>query len=122
VVNVPGGGAVVVALDVEVTNEALPAGRRSTRVPVTVRTTTGAGTSEDAAEIYVLPSLTAPRVATSPAIDGDLADVVLSRGIAEMTPATMPTCPRSSSWAGTRVPPVGACHDEMVVATSRPKT
>jgi len=75
VVNIPGGGEVEVALDVEVANEVLPAGRRSTRVPVTVRTTTGAGTSEDAAEIYVLPSLTAPRVATTPLIDGDLADM-----------------------------------------------
>lgn len=74
-INVPGGGAVEVALDVEVTNEALPAGRRSTRVPVTVRTSTGASVSEDAAEIYVLPSLIAPRVAVAPVIDGDLADM-----------------------------------------------
>ena len=75
-VTVAGGGAAEATLDVEVTSEALPAGRHSVRWPVTVKATTGAITSENAAEVYVLPSLTAPRVLVAPKIDGDLSDML----------------------------------------------
>ncbi len=74
-VAVPGGGSTEASLDVEVTSASLPEGRHSARLPVTVRTTSGAMSSEDSAEVYVLPSLTAPRVSLAPRIDGDLADM-----------------------------------------------
>ena len=74
-VTAPGGGGAEASLDVEVTNEALPAGRHSARLPVTVKAGAGAVTSEDTAEVYVLPSLKAPRVTTAPRIDGDLSDM-----------------------------------------------
>lgn len=74
-ITAPGGGAVEASLDLEVTNAALPEGRHSARLPVTARATAGGATSEDAAEIYLLPALTAPRVATAPKIDGDLSDM-----------------------------------------------
>ncbi|MEO8499506.1 MAG: PIG-L family deacetylase [Vicinamibacteria bacterium] len=74
-VTVLGGATAEATLDIDVTSEALPAGRHSARLPVTVKATTGAATSEDAAEVYVLPSLTAPRVAAPPKIDGDLSDM-----------------------------------------------
>ncbi|MEO5761103.1 MAG: PIG-L family deacetylase [Vicinamibacteria bacterium] len=73
--NVLGGGSAETTMDVEVTNTAIPAGRHSVRVPVTVKATAGSVVSEDVAELYVLPSLTAPRVTTAPKIDGDLADM-----------------------------------------------
>lgn len=80
-VQAPGGAAIEAALDVEVTNAALPAGRHSARLPVTVRASAGAVTSEDEAEVYLLPSLTAPRVTVTPKIDGDLSDLLsLARG------------------------------------------
>jgi hypothetical protein len=84
-VSVPGGGLAEATLDVEVTNESLPPGRHSARVPVTVRVNTGQGLSEDVAEIYVLPSLVAPRVAAAPSIDGDLGDM-LALGRGEIAP------------------------------------
>ena len=74
-VAVPGGGVAEASLDIEVTGEALPEGRHSSRIPVTVRAQTGGVTSEDTADVYVLPSLVAPRVATAPRIDGDLTDM-----------------------------------------------
>ncbi len=74
-VTVAGGGASEATLDVEVTSESLPAGRHSVRLPVTVKATTGAMVSEDAAEVYVLPWLVAPRVLAAPKIDGDLSDM-----------------------------------------------
>ncbi len=73
----PGGGSAEASLDIEVTNEALPAGRHSARLPVTVKASTGGVNSEDAAEVYVLPSLVAPRVTAPPRIDGDLSDMQL---------------------------------------------
>lgn len=72
---VAGGATTEATLDVDVTSEALPEGRHSVRLPVTVKATTGPATSEDAAEVYVLPSLVAPRVAMAPKIDGDLSDM-----------------------------------------------
>ena len=74
-VSVPGGGSAEATLEVEVTSEALPAGRQSARFPVTVKANAGAVSSEDVAEVYVLPSLVAPRVVAAPKIDGDLADM-----------------------------------------------
>ena len=74
-ITVAGGATAEATLDIDVTSEAVPAGRHSVRLPVTVKATMGAITSEDAAEVYVLPSLTASRVATPPKIDGDLADM-----------------------------------------------
>ncbi len=74
-VAVPAGGATEALLDIEVTSESLPPGRHSARLPVTAQANTGALTSEDRAEVYVLPSLVAPRVAAPPKIDGDLADM-----------------------------------------------
>ena len=75
VVAVPAGETVETALDVEVTNAALAEGRHSARLPVTVRASVGGAISENAAEVYVLPSLTAPRVTAAPTIDGDLSDM-----------------------------------------------
>ena len=74
-VTVSGGGTAEAALEVEVTPSALPEGRHSIRLPVTVRANTGATTSEDAAEVYLLPSLAAPRLSVAPKIDGDLSDL-----------------------------------------------
>lgn len=80
-VTVAGGGVAEATLDVDVTSEALPAGRHSVRLPVSVKATTGAVVSENAAEVYVLPSLAAPRVPVAPKIDGDLRDMLsLARG------------------------------------------
>jgi len=72
---VAGGSVAEAVLDVEVTPEALPPGRHSARLPVTLKARAGAVTSEDAAEVYILPSLVAPRVAAAPKIDGDLSDM-----------------------------------------------
>jgi len=78
---VPGGGTAEATLDVEVAPTALAPGRHSVRLPVTVTSTstrTGGGpavVSEDAAEAYVLPALTVPRVTAPPKIDGDLGDM-----------------------------------------------
>jgi LmbE family N-acetylglucosaminyl deacetylase len=72
---VPGGSAAEATLDVDVAAEALPAGRHSIRLPVTVKAGAGANASEDAAEVYALPSLVAPRLASAPTIDGDLSDM-----------------------------------------------
>ena len=74
-VTVAGGSVAEATLDVEVASEALPGGRHSVRLPVSVKATTGTITSENAAEVYVLPTLTAPRVSVAPKIDGDLSDM-----------------------------------------------
>jgi LmbE family N-acetylglucosaminyl deacetylase len=71
----PAGGAAEASLEVEVTNAALPQGRHAARVPVKVGVKTGADASVDLADVYVLPSLTAPRVMAAPKIDGDLSDM-----------------------------------------------
>ena len=74
-VMVPSGGTSEATLEIDVAKEALPAGRHSARLPVTLKAATGTTTSQDAAEVYVLPALTIPRVTTAPSIDGDLADM-----------------------------------------------
>lgn len=60
---------------VEVDPSALPEGRHSARVPVTLTAESGGRRSQDTADLYLLPSLTIPRVARPPAIDGDLTDM-----------------------------------------------
>jgi len=74
-VAVPAGETVEAVLEVEVTGPSLPEGRHSARLPVTVRASAGGVVSENAAEVYVLPSLTAPRVTVAPSVDGDLSDM-----------------------------------------------
>lgn len=74
-VAVPAGASTEASLDLEVTDQALPPGRHSARVPVTVRATAEGVSSQDVADAYVLPWLTIPRVAKAPQIDGDLADM-----------------------------------------------
>jgi len=74
-VSVPAGSSAEASLDMEVTNAALADGKHSARLPVSVRSTSGPLTSEDSAEVYVLPSLTVPRVTGAPKIDGDLTDM-----------------------------------------------
>jgi LmbE family N-acetylglucosaminyl deacetylase len=69
------GGSTQAALKVEVAGEALPEGRHSARLPVTLEAAVAGATSRDTAEIYALPSLRIPRIAAPPAIDGDLADM-----------------------------------------------
>ena len=71
--SIPAGGADTVAVRLEASAEALPAGRHSARLPIAV-STSEAG-SRDAAEAFLLPAVTVPRVAGAPEIDGDLADL-----------------------------------------------
>jgi hypothetical protein len=75
IVTVPAGGSMEAVLDVEVDAAALPEGRHAARLPVTIKATSSGAVSQDTAEIYVLPSLTAPRAASAPKIDGDLSDM-----------------------------------------------
>jgi LmbE family N-acetylglucosaminyl deacetylase len=70
---VPARSEVEVVARIEVAAAALPAERRSARLPLSVREP-GHG-SGDAAEAFLLPAVGAPRVRTPPAIDGDLADM-----------------------------------------------
>ena len=92
----PAGGRADVALELEVEASVLPEGRQSARVPLVL---TAAGTvasgsepgtppgggagieARDEADLYVLPSLVAPRVTRPPLIDGDPSDMEgLARG------------------------------------------
>jgi LmbE family N-acetylglucosaminyl deacetylase len=63
-------------VNVEVSPAALPAGRQSALLPVTLNT----GDYKDTAGAYLLPSLTIPRVSTPPKIDGDLSDLSAGAG------------------------------------------
>ena len=54
---------------------ALPEGRHSARLPATLVSRVGDNESRDRAELYLLPSLTIPRVGKGPTIDGDLSDM-----------------------------------------------
>jgi hypothetical protein len=58
-------------LQLRVDESALPAARHSARIPVKMR----ALSSVDGAELYLLPSLSIPSLASPPRIDGDLADL-----------------------------------------------
>ncbi len=63
-----------VTVQLNVTDEALPAGRHSGIVPVTVTATVGGVTSTDSADAYVLPTLAVEPAATI-VVDGDLSDL-----------------------------------------------
>lgn len=58
-------------VQVEASAAALPAGRQSALLPIRLK----AGSFEDTANVYVLPSLTIPRLSRPPTIDGDLGDL-----------------------------------------------
>jgi LmbE family N-acetylglucosaminyl deacetylase len=75
---VPAKGRTEIPLRLEVGESALPPGRHSAKLPVKIRASTeGAvgGESEDAGDLYVLPSLDIHRVTRPPVVDGDLSDV-----------------------------------------------
>jgi hypothetical protein len=74
-VSVPAAGSAEAVLDVEVAPSAIPEGHQSSRFIVKATAVAGGVASEDSAEVYVLPGLTAPRVSAAPTIDGDLADM-----------------------------------------------
>lgn len=63
-------------VNVEATKAALPADRQSALLPVVL----GTGDFKDTANAYVLPSLTIPRAAKAPTIDGDLSDLTGAGG------------------------------------------
>lgn len=73
--DVKAGASVQASLKLEVAADALPAGRHSARLPVTLEAEAAGATSRDTAEIYALPALRIPRAAAPPAIDGDPADM-----------------------------------------------
>ncbi|GGS36792.1 PIG-L family deacetylase [Deinococcus knuensis] len=60
------------------TAAALPAGRQSALLPLSLT----AGTFSDSASAYLLPSLTIGRLSTPPVIDGDLSDIAAAAGSA----------------------------------------
>jgi LmbE family N-acetylglucosaminyl deacetylase len=68
---VAAGETQAVTVQLTAAASALPAGRQSAQLPVTL----GSGTFSDVANAFVLPSLTIPRLATAPTIDGDLGDL-----------------------------------------------
>jgi LmbE family N-acetylglucosaminyl deacetylase len=61
-------------LRLSVDERVLPKSRHSAKVPVKMRVNAYGLGSTDEAELYALPALTIPRVATPPRIDGDLSD------------------------------------------------
>ncbi|AZI44928.1 hypothetical protein EHF33_18660 (plasmid) [Deinococcus psychrotolerans] len=65
------GQSKTLALQMEATSAALPAGRQSALLPVSLDT----GSFADTANAYVLPTLTIPRLSKAPVIDGDLSDM-----------------------------------------------
>jgi LmbE family N-acetylglucosaminyl deacetylase len=71
----PAKGRVEVSLRLEVDERALPAGRHAAKLPAKVRLAEGGLTSEDSADLYVLPALAIRRVEAPPLIDGDLSDM-----------------------------------------------
>jgi LmbE family N-acetylglucosaminyl deacetylase len=72
---VPPRGTARLPLSIRVTEEALPNGRRSAKLPITVRTEIGGHSSLDTGDAYLLPSLVIPRVTSPPTVDGDLSDM-----------------------------------------------
>ncbi|GAA5503753.1 mycothiol S-conjugate amidase [Deinococcus xinjiangensis] len=60
-----------VTVQLQVDAKALPTGRQSALLPVKLT----AGDYTDSANLYLLPSLTIPRLAKAPVIDGDLSDL-----------------------------------------------
>jgi LmbE family N-acetylglucosaminyl deacetylase len=69
------GETVSVAVELDVDETILPEGRHSVKVPLQLTAAAGASTSTDTGDIYALPSLEIPRVASPPNIDADLADM-----------------------------------------------
>ena len=71
------GPGETLTLDVPVTLDAraLPEGRHAAKLPVEVRATSGAHQSVDTGDVYALPFLSIPRLATPPVVDGDLSDM-----------------------------------------------
>jgi len=69
------GDTVAVPVAIAVDEAVLPQGRHSAKVPIGVSATVGESTSHDTADLYALPTLDIPRVASPPAIDGDLTDM-----------------------------------------------
>lgn len=65
------GQSQTLTLQLEAAPAALPAGRQSALLPVSLST----GNFTDTANAYVLPSLTIPRLSKAPVIDGDLGDM-----------------------------------------------
>lgn len=65
------GESKTLTLQMEAAPAALPAGRQSALLPVSLST----GNFTDTANAYVLPSLTIPRLSKAPTIDGDLSDM-----------------------------------------------
>lgn len=65
------GETAQVRVQLQATAAALPPGRQSALLPVSLST----GGYTDSANAFVLPSLTIPRLSTPPRIDGDLADM-----------------------------------------------
>ncbi|MFC3834192.1 PIG-L family deacetylase [Deinococcus rufus] len=65
------GQSAAVPVQLQVTPAALPPGRQSGLLPVSVTT----GAFKATANLYVLPGLTIPRVGTPPVIDGNVADL-----------------------------------------------
>lgn len=70
------GESKTLTLQLEAQAAALPAGRQSALLPVSLST----GNFTDTANAYLLPSLTIPRLATAPVIDGDLSDLAAGAG------------------------------------------
>ncbi|MBB5234664.1 LmbE family N-acetylglucosaminyl deacetylase [Deinococcus budaensis] len=70
------GATTQVRVQLQATAAALPAGRQSALLPISLST---AGFT-DQANAYVLPSLTIPRLGTAPKIDGDLSDMAAGAG------------------------------------------
>ncbi|MGE0455101.1 MAG: PIG-L family deacetylase [Vicinamibacteria bacterium] len=73
--DVKAGGSAQASLKVALGADALPEGRHSARLPVTLEAVAAGAASRDVAEIYALPALSIPRIPAAPAIDGDLADM-----------------------------------------------
>ena len=70
------GQSKTLTLTLEATAAALPAGRHSALLPVSLST----GAFTDTASAYVLPTLTIPRLGKAPTIDGDLGDLSAGAG------------------------------------------
>ncbi|MFC4453488.1 PIG-L family deacetylase [Deinococcus sonorensis] len=70
------GQSKTLTVQLEAVAAALPAGRQSALLPVSLST----GTFTDTANAYVLPTLTIPRLKKAPTIDGDLSDMAAGAG------------------------------------------
>ena len=69
------GRTITVPVELDVDEAILPAGRHSVKLPLHVTATAGSSVSRDTGDIYALPTLAAPIVASAPVIDGDLSDM-----------------------------------------------